>query len=147
MSTDENNSKTLRATNYVFEKREDIRFQIKMNTFEPPLPQVNIDTYFSLRAKLCLRGGGKWLKSVRAAGSFSRPKKLRSHTIQYLESGIHRVESRIDYPRWREYCLKWAVKFCIYSEKAKWFLIRGRIQDWRHLSVTPISQLRSTAEV
>ena len=58
MSTDENNSKTLRAAN-VFEKREDIRFEIKMNTFEPPLPQVNIDTYFSLRAKLCLRGGGK----------------------------------------------------------------------------------------
>ena len=57
MSTDENNSKTLRAANYAFEKREDIRFQTKMNTFEPPFPQVNIDTYFSLRAKLWLRGG------------------------------------------------------------------------------------------
>ena len=60
MSTDENNSKTLRAAEYVFEeKRKDIRFQIKMNTCEPPLPQVIIDTYCSLRAKLCLRGVGK----------------------------------------------------------------------------------------
>ena len=44
MSTDENNSKTLRVAEYVFEKRKDIRFQIKMNTCEPLLPQVNIDT-------------------------------------------------------------------------------------------------------
>ena len=46
---------------------------------------------------------------------FLTAQKLRSHAIQYLESGIHRVESRIDYPRWREYSLKWVVKFCIYS--------------------------------
>ena len=58
-----------------WKKRKDIRFQIKMNTCEPPLPQVIIDTNCSLRAKLCLRGGGKWLKSVRSAGSFSRPKQ------------------------------------------------------------------------
>ena len=47
------------------------------------------------------------------------------------ESTVWNPESKtvLDYPRRRGDCLKWVVKFCIYSEKAKWFLIRGRIQD------------------
>ena len=49
----------VRPSMFLKKKRKDIRFQIKMNTCEPPLPQVIIDTYCSLRAKLCLRVGGK----------------------------------------------------------------------------------------
>ena len=56
-------------------------------------------------------------KNLKMAGTWNR------------ESTVWKPESKtvLDYPRWRGDSLRWVVKFCIYSEKAKWFLIRGRI--------------------